>query len=301
MLKPTGSAFSTTDDCSLVEEDPNASHPDACLFGVVPPMLMGSDPEEYPTVKSDDCLIRLLKVCMTYTGNTSLETLRNVSLNVSKQEFVTIIGPSGCGKTTLLKIVGGLLEPSQGIVRIGHLDAFQARRQRKFGFVFQDPVLLPWRDVLANVRLPGEVFGDQSVRNRAQELIDLVGLTGFEKALPHELSGGMQSRVAIARALSFQPEVLLMDEPFGDLDEITRDRMNLELLRVWEETGVTIVMVTHSISEAVFLSDRVVVLSQLPATVKIETPVSFDRPRTSQTKMMSEFPTTVERLRIELM
>jgi len=245
-------------------------------------------------------IIRVQHVGKTYTGANPVEALADVNLTVKKGELVAVIGPSGCGKTTLLKLIGGLLEPSEGTIHIDHLTAVEARKARKFGFVFQDPTLLPWRSVRTNVQLPGEVFKDDSVKNRTQELIDLVGLTGFEKALPHELSGGMQSRVAIARALTFNPDVLLMDEPFGDLDEITRDRMNFELLRVWHETGVTIVMVTHSIPEAVLLADRVVVLSELPGTVKEEMPIPLKRPRSGTTRTRSAFMEKVELLRDEL-
>ena len=245
-------------------------------------------------------IIRVQHVGKTYTTGNPVEALRNVNLTVKKGELVALIGPSGCGKTTLLKLIGGLLEPSEGTIHIDSLTAVEARKARKFGFVFQDPTLLPWRRVRANVQLPGEVFQDEQVKTRAQELIDLVGLTGFEKALPHELSGGMQSRVAIARALTFNPDVLLMDEPFGDLDEITRDRMNFELLRVWRETGVTIVIVTHSIPEAVLVADRVVVLSELPGTVKEEMVVALKRPRSGETRTKGEFMEKVEVLRDKL-
>ncbi|TET21453.1 MAG: ABC transporter ATP-binding protein [Candidatus Stahlbacteria bacterium] len=245
-------------------------------------------------------IIRVQHVGKTYTTGNPVEALRDVNLTIKKGELVALIGPSGCGKTTLLKLIGGLLEPSEGTIHIDHLTAVEARVKRKFGFVFQDPTLLPWRSVQANVQLPGEVFKDDSVKNRTKELIDLVGLTGFEKALPHELSGGMQSRVAIARALTFNPDVLLMDEPFGDLDEITRDRMNFELLRVWHETGVTIVIVTHSIPEAVLLADRVVVLSDLPANVKDEVSVPIKRPRSGETSVQKGFLERVEKLRKQL-
>lgn len=248
----------------------------------------------------DDVIIRIEHVSKSYTGANPVEALQDVNLTIKKGELVALIGPSGCGKTTLLKLIGGLLEPSEGTIHIDHLNAVEARQQRKFGFVFQDPTLLPWRSVRANVQLPGEVFKDEQVKTRAQELIDLVGLTGFEEALPHELSGGMQSRVAIARALTFNPDVLLMDEPFGDLDEITRDRMNFELLRVWRETGVTIVIVTHSIPEAVLVADRVVVLTGLPATVKKIEGIKVKRPRNVETRKNKSYLDFVEKLRLDL-
>lgn len=245
-----------------------------------------------------DTVIKLHHVGKVYyTGDNALRALKEVNLTVNKGEIVAIIGPSGCGKTTLLKLMGGLLEPSEGEIHIDGISAIEAREARKFGFVFQDPVLLPWRSVWANIQLPGEVFHDEGVKSRAQELIELVGLAGFEKTLPQALSGGMRSRVAIARALSFNPEVLLMDEPFGDLDEITRDRMNFELLRVWRETEVTIVIVTHSIREAVFIADRVVVLSRLPGTLTQEILISLKRPRSGQTRTTAEFMAVVEELR----
>ncbi len=252
------------------------------------------------TSNVSESIIRIEHVSKTYSGANPVKALQDVNLTIKKGELVAVIGPSGCGKTTLLKLIGGLLEPTKGTIHVDHLTAVEARKARKFGFVFQDPTLLPWRNVTANVQLPGEVFKDDKVKDRTQVLIDLVGLTEFEKALPHELSGGMQSRVAIARALTFNPDVLLMDEPFGDLDEITRDRMNFELLRVWRETGVTIVMVTHSIPEAVLLADRVVVLSELPGTVKEEMPITLKRPRNGWTRTQNSFMEKVEELRKNL-
>lgn len=233
-------------------------------------------------------------------GDTSITAVENLSMSVLEGEFVTIIGPSGCGKTTLLRLIGDLIKPTSGQITVKGKTPEQARKNRDFGFVFQDPVLFPWRTVIKNVQLPGEIFDNGKVKDRAQELVDLVGLTGFENALPRELSGGMKSRVAIARALTFHPSILLMDEPFGDLDELTRDKMNLELLKIWNKTKNTIVFVTHSIPEAVFLGDRVLVMSPLPGTIKKNIYIDFKRPRRVDLHKDSKFVEMVEGLREDL-
>jgi NitT/TauT family transport system ATP-binding protein len=210
------------------------------------------------------------------------EALLNVSFQLARSEFISLIGPSGCGKTTLLKLIGDIFPPTSGRIQVAGKTPAEARRERSFGFVFQDAVLLPWRTVEQNVRLFHEVIGDHKqpeVRRKTQALIELVGLQGFERHYPNELSGGMQQRVSIARALSFDPQILLMDEPFGALDMITRDKMGFELLRIWEQTKKTVLLVTHSISEAVFLSDRVVVFSPRPARVVRIVEIELPRPR----------------------
>jgi NitT/TauT family transport system ATP-binding protein len=216
------------------------------------------------------------------------EALRSVSLSVAPGEFISIIGPSGCGKSTLLGIVGDLVEPTAGTIRVNGKTARQARLGREYGIVFQAPVLYDWRTVLENVRLPLELAGrsrhDRQERPRA--LLRLVGLEGFHDHYPWQLSGGMQQRVSIARALALGPSLLLMDEPFGALDEMARDRLNLELLRVWSETSATALFVTHSIAEAVFLSSRVVVMSPRPGAIERIVPIDLPRPRTD--KMRSE-------------
>ena len=216
-----------------------------------------------------------------------LHVLDNIKFDVSEGEFISIIGPSGCGKTTLLKIIGGLINSTKGEITIRDNPAGLALKRRDIGFVFQNSNLLPWRNSLKNVRLPLEIIGkDNSSLNNPNKLLKIVGLEGFENAYPRELSGGMQQRVAIARALIFEPSILLMDEPFGALDEITRNKMNLELLRIWKEektTISTIIFVTHSIPEAVFLSDKVIVLSKRPA--KIEKIINIDLPRPRKTDM----------------
>jgi NitT/TauT family transport system ATP-binding protein len=228
-------------------------------------------------------------ICHAYRGRQGeLVALDGVSLGVGPGEFVAIVGPSGCGKSTLLRILGGLLAPSQGQVLLGGERLQSPRRQ--VGYVFQNVNLMPWRTVRRNVTLPLEVAGVPRARagERAQELLELVGLPGFEQAYPRELSGGMAQRVAIARALAGDPEVLLLDEPFGALDALSREQMNLELLRIWQARRVTAVMVTHNLQEAVLMADRVLVMSPRPGTLRAEVLVDLPRPRTLEV-MYTEF------------
>lgn len=217
------------------------------------------------------------------------EALRSISLTVSKGEFLSIVGPSGCGKTTLLKILAGIVQPSAGRIFVANQPLSGPRRD--VGMVFQQPVLLPWRTVLDNVMLPIQVLGldRRQFLPRALQLLSMVGLEGFANRYPHELSGGMQQRVAICRALIHDPVLLLMDEPFGALDALTRERMNLELLRIWELSRKTVLLVTHSISEAVFLSDRVVVLSTRPGQVLDVLTIELGRPRSFEMLSTPEF------------
>ncbi len=226
------------------------------------------------------------KIFRTREGE--LEALGDVTFDVYPGEFVSIVGPSGCGKTTLLKILAGLLAKSAGEIEV---DEKRFDITREVGFVFQKPLLLHWRKVLDNVLLPVEILrmDRASVRKRAEELLDLVGLKGFENSYPNELSGGMQQRVSIARALIHDPKLLLMDEPFGALDAITRERMNLELLRIWQEAKKTILFVTHGINEAVFLSDRVIVLSSRPSRMVRALDIRLPRPRTLEVRTSPEF------------
>ena len=228
-----------------------------------------------------------------------VQALEDIDLAVRPGEFVSLIGPSGCGKSTLLRVVGDLVQPSSGRVVVNGKPAHQARLDRDYGIVFQDAVLYDWRNVARNIALPLEMLGwDRARRSaRVQELLELVELTGFESHHPWQLSGGMQQRVSIARALSFSPPLLLMDEPFGALDEMTRERLNMELLRIWEQSGSTIVFVTHSIAEAVFLSTRVVVMSPRPGRVIDVIECGLPRDRTLDMRETPEFLKVAQRVR----
>lgn len=222
------------------------------------------------------------------TARTTQEALHAVDLDIASGEFVSLLGPSGCGKTTLLKIIGGLVSRSGGDVRIDGASVEDALRARKFGFVFQDATLLPWRTVAGNAGLLLDVTGGGSQSALVEQLLETVGLKGFEDYYPAQLSGGMRQRVALARALALSPEILLMDEPFAALDAITRDRMGEELLRIWDGSR-TVVFVTHSIPEAVLLSDRVVVLSARPGRVRADVTIDLPRPRTGRVRDSAEF------------
>jgi NitT/TauT family transport system ATP-binding protein len=223
-----------------------------------------------------------------------------LNFDVKEGEFLSIIGPSGCGKTTLLKILGGLIEHSSGNISINGQPVKNALKARKLGFVFQNPVLLPWRISSSNIELPLEIQGINNSPKLSDEMLKIVGLEGFENYYPGELSGGMQQRVAIARALAFKPLILMMDEPFGALDEITRNHMNLELLRIWKEEKAsisTVIFVTHSIPEAVFLSDRILVLSAGPAKIEEIVDIDLPRPRKTEIKHSKRYLEFMEHLR----
>lgn len=209
----------------------------------------------------------------------SLRVLANVNFSVAEGEFVSIIGPSGCGKTTLLRIIGGLLSPTRGSVRIAGGDPSIAQRRKAIGYVFQDPSLLPWRTVRDNVRLPLQIGGGSGGEGTVDQLVAMVGLADFAGYYPHELSGGMKQRAALARALALDPALLLMDEPLGSLDELTRAMMRYELLRIWQQRRKTVVMVTHGIAEAVAMSDRVVVMRGLPGRIVGTVRIDLPRPR----------------------
>jgi NitT/TauT family transport system ATP-binding protein len=223
--------------------------------------------------------------------------LSDIDFTVRRGEFVSVVGPSGCGKTTLLKILAGLSPKSEGTVRIAGREV--SKPLPEVGMVFQAPTLLPWRTIFDNVMVPAEIQKLDPARHRAraQQLLEMVGLTGFEKKYPHELSGGMQQRAGICRALVHDPAVLLMDEPFGALDAMTREYMNIELLRIWRESGQTAVLVTHSIPEAVFLSDRVIVLSPRPGRIAEIIPIDIDRPRDLGVMSSDRAGVYVERIR----
>ena len=215
-----------------------------------------------------DTVIDIRNLSLTFqTADAPVQALSDINLQVGSGEFVSLIGPSGCGKTTLMRIVADLEQPTGGIALVNGMTPQEARLKRAYGYVFQAPALYPWRNVLGNVTLPHEIFGTPDREAKAKRYLDLVGLAGFEKKFPWQLSGGMQQRVSIARALSFDPAILLMDEPFGALDEITRDRMSEELLSIWRKTQKTVIFVTHSIDEAVLLSTRIVVMSARPGRI----------------------------------
>jgi NitT/TauT family transport system ATP-binding protein len=226
------------------------------------------------------------------TGAGPVPALANVTLEVGRGEFVALIGPSGCGKSTLLRLIADVLQPTAGAIEVRGGPPRRARLARELGFVFQHPGLLLWRDALANVSLPLTIGGwgrRHEPPHRPEALLDLVGLKGFEHAFPRQLSGGMQQRVSIARALVTGPPILLMDEPFGALDEITRDHLNQELLRIWEATGTTIVFVTHSIPEAVYLANRVFVFTPRPGRVAAEVTIDLPSPRDQSIKDTPQF------------
>ena len=234
----------------------------------------------------------------------SVTALEDVSFSVAPGGFTSLLGPSGCGKSTLLRVIADLIPPSEGSVSVLGASPEQARRRRDLGFVFQDAALLPWRTALQNVELPLEVGGvaKEAMRGKAtpRELLALVGLSGWEGSYPHELSGGMRQRVAIARALLGGPRLLLMDEPFGALDEITRDRLNEELRRIWQDTGATILFVTHSVYEAVYLADQVLVLSPNPGRVAAVETIGLPKARDLSIRETPEFVSIAARMRGQL-
>jgi NitT/TauT family transport system ATP-binding protein len=234
-------------------------------------------------------VVEIQGVSKEFKGGTV--ALQDIDLQIEQGEFVSLIGPSGCGKSTLLRVIGDLIEPSRGAVTVNGKSARQARQDHDYGIVFQDAVLYNWRTVAKNVALPLELAGWSRERRQArvEEMLDLVELRGFADHHPWQLSGGMQQRVSIARALSFDPALLLMDEPFGALDEMTRERMNAELLRIWEASKSTVVFVTHSIAEAVFLSTRIVVMSARPGRISKVIPVDLPQPRGTATREEPRF------------
>jgi NitT/TauT family transport system ATP-binding protein len=240
-----------------------------------------------------------LKVSFHGPGEEPLDVIGGVSFQVNPREFLTIIGPSGCGKTTLLRVIAGLLQPSSGRVVYQNLSETGSPA---IGLVFQQANLMPWRTVYGNISLPLEI-AESSLDNpdeRVRDLIHLVGLEGFEKAYPRDLSGGMLQRVAIARALIQDPSLLLLDEPFGSLDALTRERMGSELLTIWQASRKTVIMVTHSISEAVFLSDRVIVLSPRPTHVNLDLGINLPRPRNDNTRYQPQFGRLAKQLRMAI-
>jgi NitT/TauT family transport system ATP-binding protein len=242
-------------------------------------------------------------VSLTFeTADGKVDALSNVSLQIADGEFVSFIGPSGCGKTTMLRVIADLQQPTSGTLLVNGMTPEQARLQRRYGYVFQAPALFPWRTIEKNIKLPLEIMGfsDSEQRARAARYLALVNLNGFERKFPWQLSGGMQQRVSIARALSFDPALMLMDEPFGALDEIVRDHLNEQLLQLWDKTGKTVLFVTHSIPEAVFLSTKIVVMSPRPGRIIDVIDCNFPRNRTLEVRETPEFLKIAQRVRIGL-
>jgi NitT/TauT family transport system ATP-binding protein len=258
-----------------------------------PPPAVRPQAGAAPAVSCRDLRVRF------FTPRRAITALEGLSVDVPTGEFLTLLGPSGCGKSTFLRVVADLIPPDAGEIRVLDASPETARLRRDIGFVFQDPALLPWRTALANVELPLQVAVARARRAQAspRELLELVGLKGSEAAYPHELSGGMRQRVAIARALASDPKVLLMDEPFGALDEITRDRLNEELRRVWRELGLTVLFVTHSIHEAAYLGQRVLVMAANPGRVRAIVPIGLPDDRTLAIRETAPFVALAAQLR----
>ena len=248
--------------------------------------------DETTTASQRPAVVSVRGLNMVYKGRgTETVALKDAHLEIGEGAFVSLIGPSGCGKTTLLRLIADLIQPTSGELTVSGKAPRQARLGRTYGYVFQAPVLYEWRTVLKNVMLPLEImkFPAKERRERAARLLKMVGLQDFHAQYPWQLSGGMQQRVSIARALAFDPKLLLMDEPFGALDEITREAMNLELLRIWQETGKTVVFVTHSIAEAVFLSSHIVVMTPRPGKIERVIEVGLPYPRSNDTRESQAF------------
>jgi NitT/TauT family transport system ATP-binding protein len=261
------------------------------------PKLKPKDGDKAPGA---DAAIEISGVSLRFdTADGPVAALSNVDLKIARGEFVSFIGPSGCGKTTLLRAVADLETPTSGSIRVNGMSPGEARASRAYGYVFQAPALYPWRSVARNIALPLEIMGfDRSERDaRVAKGLELVNLSGFGNKYPWQLSGGMQQRASIARALSFDPDLLLMDEPFGALDEIVRDMLNQQLLRLWEVTGKTVLFVTHSIPEAVFLSTQIVVMSPRPGRIIDVIACDFPRDRALDIRETPEFMGVANRVR----
>ncbi|GAB4361917.1 MAG: ABC transporter ATP-binding protein [Kiloniellaceae bacterium] len=263
-------------------------------------VMRQSEAVESPAAGRAEPVIQVEDLSLTFeTVDGPVYALSEVNLSIAEGDFVSFIGPSGCGKTTLLRVIADLERQTAGRISVNGVTPEEARLKRAYGYVFQAPALYPWRSVERNVMLPLEIMGMSAAerRDRAARYLDLVNLKGFEKKFPWQLSGGMQQRVSIARALSFEPDLLLMDEPFGALDEITRDHLNEQLLRLWERTGKTVVFVTHSIPEAVFLSSKIVVMSPRPGRIIDVIDCDLPRDRTLDIRESQAFAEIAHRVR----
>ena len=245
--------------------------------------------------------IKIDHVSMFFKDNkgNDIQALKDINLDIQKGEFISLVGPSGCGKTTLLRMIADLLEPTEGLVRIDGMTPKEIRLQQKFGIVFQSPVLFDWRTIKKNIELPLEVmyYSKKDRSERADKMLEMVGLTKFANHYPQQLSGGMQQRVGIARAFAIRPEILLMDEPFSALDEFTKEKLHEDLLHIWRKTNKTIIFVTHNISEAVFLSDRVCVLSPHPGRLSAVIDIKLERPRGLEIRDTLDFNELVSKVR----
>jgi NitT/TauT family transport system ATP-binding protein len=262
-----------------------------------PPKLK---PNDGGTTQVADAAIEINGLSLRFdTADGPVQALSDINLRVTRGEFVSFIGPSGCGKTTLLRAVADLETPTSGSIRVNSLSPHEARANRAYGYVFQAPALYPWRSVARNIALPLEIMGFSKAEREARVAkgLDLVNLSGFGAKYPWQLSGGMQQRASIARALSFDPDLLLMDEPFGALDEIVRDMLNQQLLRLWDVTGKTVLFVTHSIPEAVFLSTHIVVMSPRPGRIYDVIECNFPRDRALDIRETPEFLAIANRVR----
>jgi NitT/TauT family transport system ATP-binding protein len=271
-------------------------------MALIEPHISFAGPAEQPPI--DTAAKRLVvdahNISLTFeTADGKVDALSNVGLKVREGEFVSFIGPSGCGKTTMLRVIADLQQPTSGSLLVNGMSAEAARLARSYGYVFQAPALFPWRTIEKNLKLPLEIMGfsDAEQQQRAEHYLSLVNLKGFERKFPWQLSGGMQQRVSIARALSFDPALLLMDEPFGALDEIVRDHLNEQLLQLWRTMGKTVLFVTHSIPEAVFLSSRIVVMSPRPGRIIDIIDCNFPPDRSLEIRETPEFLKIAQRVR----